>query len=297
MLLSMTGFGAASVADDETSVSVEIKTVNNRYFKLSLRISDGYAPLESKIESRIRTSIDRGTANLSVRIRRKKKAEYRIATSVLQSYYEQLVDLSGELGHLGDIPTPKLDRLLTLPGVVETDSELSDENTEAVWKVVEQAIGEALENLQAMRKAEGDSMATDLTANVEQLRTMVGNVEQLAPLVAEQYRRRLTEKVERIMKENGVTLNHADLIREVAVFADRCDVSEETVRFRSHLAQIDESMKSRESCGRKLDFLTQELFRETNTIGSKANDAEITKQVVEMKTVIERIREMVQNVE
>jgi len=292
MLLSMTGFGAASRSDGETTVAVEIKTVNNRYFKLSLRMTEGFGPLEARIETLIRESIDRGTVGVSLRIRKKRKAEYRIAEPVLQSYYKQLVAFG-----LGQISNPTLSGLLALPGVIESDAEQSDDALEAVWEVVKLTIDAALKSLQTMRKAEGESMAVDLAANVEQLTLLVGNVEMSAPNVAEQYRKRLEERVGKILAEHGVTLNPGDLVREVAVYADRCDVSEEIVRFRSHLGQFGEALNSKESCGRKLDFLTQELFRETNTVGSKANDAEITKYVVEMKTVIERIREMVQNVE
>jgi uncharacterized protein (TIGR00255 family) len=144
---------------------------------------------------------------------------------------------------------------------------------------------------------EGRSMAADISANLETLRQLVRNVEILAPNVAPQYRQRLLERIGKIMEEQNQTLNETDIIREVALFADRVDISEETVRFRSHLEQFESAIASPESCGRKLDFLTQELFRETNTMGSKANDAQITKNAVEMKTVIERIREMVQNVE
>ena len=292
MLLSMTGFGAASRADAEISVTVEIKTVNNRYFKQSLRMTDGFTALEPRIETLIREAIDRGTVNVSLRIRKKRRAEYRIAESVLQSYCKQLTGFG-----LGQIDHPTLAALLTLPGVIETDTEQSDDELEAVWAVVKQTMNDALENLQAMRKTEGKSMTADLAANSELLQTLVGHVEALASNVAGQYRKRLEERVGKILSEHGMVLNPADLVREVAVYADRCDVSEETVRFRSHLAQFAEALNAKESCGRKLDFLTQELFRETNTVGSKANDAEMTKFVVEMKTVIERIREMVQNVE
>ena len=292
MLLSMTGFGAANRSDGETTVTVEIKTVNNRYFKLALRMTEGFGPLEPRIETLIRALIDRGTVSVSLRIRKKRKAEYRIAESVLQSYYKQLVALG-----LGRITNPTLAGLLTLPGVIETDAEQFDSELESIWQVVKQTVNDALNNLQTMRKAEGESMAVDLAANVELLKVLVRNVEMLTPNVAEQYRIRLEERVGKILAEHGAILSSADLVREIAIYADRCDVSEEIVRFRSHIAQFDEALKSKESCGRKLDFLTQELFRETNTVGSKANDAEITKHVVDMKTVIERIREMVQNVE
>jgi len=290
MLLSMTGFGSANRVNGETSVTVEIKTVNNRYFKLSLRMTDGFAALEPRIETLIRESIDRGTVNVSVRIRRKRKNEYRIATEVIRSYYDQLVKL-------GAVHAKTMESLLTLPGVVETDTEQSDDELEVVWSVVKQTMDDALASLQTMRKAEGESMTMDLVANTKQLQTLVGGIEALAPNVAESYRKRLEERVGRILTEHGAVLNPADLVREVAIYADRCDVSEEIVRFKSHLAQFEEALNSKESCGRKLDFLTQELFRETNTVGSKANDAVITKYVVDMKTVIERIREMVQNVE
>ena len=140
-------------------------------------------------------------------------------------------------------------------------------------------------------------MAKDLTANVESLCQLIGNIAELAPRTAPTHQQKLKERIEKAMEEQGLPLGDADFIRELAVYADRCDISEELVRFQSHLEQFTSAMQSKESCGRKLDFLTQELFREVNTIGSKANDADITKHVVEIKTVIERIREMVQNVE
>jgi uncharacterized protein (TIGR00255 family) len=153
-----------------------------------------------------------------------------------------------------------------------------------------------------MRKTEGKSMAKDLTSNVESLRQLIGKIAELAPRVAPLYRQKLKERIEKALEEQELSLENADFdnanfARELAVYADRCDISEELVRFQSHLEQFTSAMQSNESCGRKLDFLTQELFREVNTIGSKANDADITQSVVEIKTVIERMREMVQNVE
>lgn len=293
----MTGFGTASVRDGDIAVSVELKAVNNRYFKLSLRMTDGYASLEPKIEPAIRAAIERGTVNATIRIRRQRKSdEYRISEAVLRSYFERLVLLGKTLE--GDLPLPGLDRLALLPGVVETETEFSDEQeNERIWNIVRATLLEATQRMQDMRKTEGASMATDLEANIASLRKLVEIVERRAPEVVPVYRQRLSDRIGKILAEQGATLNDVDLLREVALFADRCDISEETVRFRSHLAQFEAAMQSEESCGRKLDFLTQELFRETNTMGSKANDADITRSVVEMKTVIERIREMVQNVE
>lgn len=294
----MTGFGNAVVREAGISVTVELKTVNNRYFKLSPRITDGFAALESGIESLIRKSIARGTINVSVRIRREKRiSECQFDLPVLRAYYEQLVELGTELGHLGEFPHPRLDSLIALPGVVDTDLECSDEDAGRIKGFVDQAVCEALKRLQDMRKTEGDSMGRDLAENIQSLKRLVGEIEKLAPNVAPQYRQRLMERIGKFMAEQNLTLNEVDLVREIALFADRCDISEETVRFHSHLEQFESAMNDKESCGRKLDFLTQELFREANTMGSKANDAEITRHVVEMKTVIERIREQVQNIE
>jgi uncharacterized protein (TIGR00255 family) len=148
-----------------------------------------------------------------------------------------------------------------------------------------------------MREAEGESMKRDLTENLNELRRLIGEVEALAPAVVENYRRRLTERVAKILADEGATLEPSDLIREIAVYTDRVDISEEIVRFYSHLKQFEETMETEATCGKKLDFITQEMFRETNTIGSKANSPDVLARVVEMKSGIERIREMVQNVE
>ncbi len=300
MLSSMTGFGAAACREDGVSVSVELKTVNNRFFKLSLRINDAYAAFEPKIESLLRGSIERGTVGVTVKIRCEKNAsDCKLSLPALRSYFGQLVELNSELGAMDP---PRLDLLALLPGVAEFAAERDEDGMTAVWTVVEKALREAQNALLAMRRTEGASMANDLKANIALLRDLVGNVEKLAPGVAPAYRQRLAERIGKLMADQGVVLSDTDLVREVALLADRSDISEETVRFRSHLEQFESAMHGCkngevECCGKKLDFLTQELFRETNTMGSKANDAEITRNVVEMKTVIERIREMVQNVE
>ena len=298
MLYSMTGFGSAVYKEKTLSVSVELKAVNNRYFKLSLRLPEGYSMLEQRIESLLRSVIERGTINAHVRIvSTREDAGYQINTTVLQAYVKQLTDTAAILGRTDY--TPPLDQLVLLPGVIIAENENYEADNEKIWTVLEKALHDALDALQTMRKTEGDAMERDLTANVESLRQSIGNIAELAPRAAPLYRQKLKERIEKTMEDQGLSLSlgDADFIRELAIYADRCDVSEELVRFQSHLEQFTSAMQSKESCGRKLDFLTQELFREVNTIGSKANDADITKYVVEIKTVIERIREMVQNVE
>ena len=296
MLCSMTGFGVAVCKEESISISVELKAVNNRYFKLLLRMTDGYGALEQRIESLLRSVIERGTVNANIRIAAVKgEIGFQINTAVLQSYTKQLTDAAAALGQTNYIPS--LDNLVSLPGVIVTENEHIETEHEKIWALLERMIREALDALQTMRKTEGESMAKDLTANVESLRQLIGNIAELTPRVTTLYQQKLKERIEKVLTEQGLPLVDTDFVRELAVYADRCDISEELVRFQSHMEQFISAVQSQESCGRKLDFLTQELFREVNTIGSKANDADITKYVVEIKTVIERIREMVQNVE
>jgi len=285
------------VRRDDISVSVEIKAVNNRYLKISLRTTDGYGSLEPGIENRLRETLRRGTITAQVRIVRQGHAsDFEINAPVLTHYVAQLRKLNAELGL--EIPVEP-QRLLMLPGVVKETIE-SDDKAEIVRPIIEEAVARAIGELQTMRQKEGVSMGIDLRENSGQLIELITRIEQYVPRVAEQYRAKLTERVGRVMAEQNLTLDPVDLIREVALFADRSDISEEIVRFRSHMNQFDAVISDadpKDGCGRRLDFLIQEMFREVNTIGSKANDSDITKVVVELKTVIERIREMVQNIE
>jgi uncharacterized protein (TIGR00255 family) len=290
----MTGHGEAHRHEDDLSIAVEIRTVNNRYFKLNLRVTDGYAPLESHIEAAVRDQIRRGTVTVNVQIGREPKPDdYRLNQPVLAGYLKQLESvLGGPVNRDGAHLAP----LLTLPGVVHEPTAEYDV-IEAQWPHIEKVVKEALAHLAKMRIDEGRSMAADLAANARAIASELTKVEARAPLVVEAYRARLTERVTKLLAELGVGIQPADVIREVGIFAERSDISEEIVRLRSHLEQYDSVMADKESQGRKLEFLTQEMFRETNTIGSKANDAEIARHVIEMKTAIERIREMIQNVE
>ncbi|MGL6227059.1 MAG: YicC/YloC family endoribonuclease [Thermoguttaceae bacterium] len=295
MLLSMTGFGASNVRSEGLTVLTEIKTVNNRYLKVSLRMTDGFGALESKVEGIIREKISRGTVSVWVRINRDVSMLLpQLNRPLLMSYFEQVKAIGAELGLE---PPRDLGRLLSLHGVVQNEEVHSGTLLETVEPLVLASLEEALSNLQDMRRVEGNSMSTDLRENCLFLEKEITAVERLAPHVAKFYRTRLTERVGKIMNEHNLLLDTADLAREIALFADRSDISEEIVRFRSHLQQFLDVIEKGDCCGRKLDFLTQEMFRETNTIGSKANDAEITKHIIEMKAIVERIREMVQNVE
>ncbi len=294
MLLSMTGYGDAHLHSEGVSVSVEVRSVNNRYFKLAVRGIELFSGLESQIEAVTRKYINRGTITINLRIKQDVTADkYRIDTDVLESYMQQIHQLGSKVG-LAE--TPHIDSVLQLPGVVQENTDNDDEQFNA-WPVIEKTLRSALEKFDAMRRAEGENTTKDLRENLATIESHLEMIEAKSPQVVDGYRDRMTERVNKVLEEYDVTVDPATLLREVAIFTDRVNISEEIVRLKSHLGQFEKFLTQEESAGRKLDFLTQEIFRETNTIGSKANDAEIARGVVEMKTSIEKIREQVQNIE
>lgn len=279
------------------AISAEVRTINNRYFKLQLRCGEAYAALESRVEAVVRNQIRRGTVHVSLKIDRRSSAEdFRIDDVALASYRQQIEKLAASL-RLTEVV--RLESLLVLPGVVmDTQrSAAGSSGGEQDWPLVESVLVEALRNLQRMRVEEGRAMADDLRTNRQGIGAALDQIEARAPSVVAAYQTRLTERLGAMLREFGVHVTAADVVREVGVFSERVDISEEIVRLRSHLDQFESIMQEQESSGRKLEFLTQEMLRETNTIGSKANDAEIALHVVEIKTALERIREMIQNVE
>ena len=294
MLRSMTGHGDARLEQDGVSIGLEVRTINNRYLKLSVRAGEGYAAFESRIEAVVRRRIHRGTVQVSVSIGRATSAEdYQLNSDVLAGYRQQLDVLCNRL-HLSD--SIHLEALLALPGVV-TERAAATDHVEQDWPLVQQALETALTNLEQMRRQEGAAMCRDLKMNCATILGELDNIAERAPLVAEAYQIRLTERLNRLLADFGTRIDAGDVVREVGVFAERSDISEEMVRLRSHIDQFQSILELPEASGRKLDFLTQEMFRETNTMGAKANDADIARHVVEIKASIERIREMVQNVE
>ena len=290
----MTGFGEARSQTEGLAVAVEVRTINSRHFKLTYRSSDGYAALEPEIESATREIIRRGTVQLSLRVDRRASVEdYRINTDVLENYRRQLQQYTGrqEWSDAED-----LHMLLSLPGAVEERSG-ADHDPREEWARIGPVVREALAATAKMRAEEGVALAADLAHNGRQILELLDAVARRAPDVAQSYQERLTQRVQQALSDLNVTVEPADLLREVSLFADRSDISEEIVRLRSHLQQYEAALMLPESSGRKLEFIAQEMGREVNTIGSKANDAEISRLVVEIKTALERIREQIQNVE
>jgi uncharacterized protein (TIGR00255 family) len=276
-----------------------VRTINSRHFKLSYRASEGYASLEAEIETVARDAIRRGTVQLNLRVDRAAAADdYRINALVLDSYRRQLAALPAGDGPAGDRSaiTVDLKTLLLLPGVVDERS-CTDYDPHDDWPAIRPVVREALDAVAKMRAEEGAALAADLAQNGRQMEALLQQVAARAPQVAESYAGRLAQRVQQALAGLDVTVQPADLIREVALYADRSDISEEIVRLRSHLQQFASALGAPESSGRKLEFIAQEMGREVNTIGSKANDAEVSQFVVELKTALERIREQIQNVE
>ncbi len=293
MLLSMTGFGEAHSQDQSLTVAAEVRTVNSRYFKLNIRSTDGAGLLDVQIENLVRKFVMRGTIHVQLKIQRERNADdMRINVEVLTNYRRQLESIA-------DASTSepvRIDSLLTLPGVIE-DTTADRRDATADWPLIEVTLTEALKSLTQMRRDEGAAMTADLASHGRTIAERLDKIEVRAPLVVDGYRQRLTDRVKKTLGELDVNVEPNDLIREVSLFAERGDISEEIVRLRSHLDQFDQILGADGSAGRKLEFLVQEMGRETNTIGSKANDVEIARDVIEIKAALERIREQIQNVE
>lgn len=302
-LLSMTGFGDARQECEDYSIVVEVRTINSRYLKLNLRNTEGFGTLDSRIEKVVREYVKRGTVNLNVRIGQRTGTEdYRLNPQVLGGYVDQFQALASERGLTEAI---RLEPLGLLPGVI-IESAFTSHDPEQVWISVEPVVRLAFENLTHMRATEGQALATDLHTQCNTIIACLIRIEKRQPIVAENYRNRLLERVNEALSSLQVTLEPADLVREVCLFAERADISEEIVRLRSHLQQFEKTLHATDDhsndtpqgeAGRKLEFICQEMGRETNTVGSKAADAEISLQVVEIKTALERIREQIQNVQ
>lgn len=294
MLRSMTGQGQSHRHGPIGAISIELRTVNNRGFKLVSRIPDALSSLESRIETIIREEVRRGTVQLNcVWQRADGTSRYKIDTNVFRSYCKQLADLRAEA--VGEWQLD-LVRVASLPGCV-IEPMANEDLDEEICQEVEASVRAALACLNQMRDAEGLAMQRQLLIDLQLIEDCLGRVQERTPAVVDSYRERLRAKMESMLTREGLPVEIPDLLREIAVFSDRSDISEEITRLLSHGQLFRKTVDAMEASGRKLDFVIQEMFRETNTIGAKAGDAEIAQLVVEMKCAIERMRELVQNVE
>lgn len=295
---SMTGYGRAQSLTDGRDVLVEIRAVNHRYYEFSARLPRVCMYLEEKLKTFLNGKVARGKVEVSVTITRPdgKDAQIVVNRSVAEGYVNALRSLNEEMGENGRCwleDDVRLSALLRLPDVFTVTKAQDDED--AIWAQVAQVADAALENFLSMRRCEGERLAADLLAKLDGLEAMLGQVESIAPSVAESYRERLFAKLTELLKDTNI--DQQRVLTEAAIFAEKTAIDEETVRLHSHIAQFRSLLAEDVPLGRKLDFLVQEMNREVNTIGSKAQELSITRLVVDMKSEIEKIREQIQNIE
>jgi uncharacterized protein (TIGR00255 family) len=297
VLLSMTGFGEARSETDIITANVEVRAVNNRYLKVTVRGSEPYPMLEAEIEKVVRRHIRRGSLLVQVRVDRQQRyADVALNTTALRSYLRQIREVCDELGQ-PEYAGPLLAGVLAMPGIAD-EARRSATAPPDEWPVVERILEDALRALEGMRREEGLAMGNELLTQHHFIAEQVELIRGQLPQATADYRRRMLERIRQAIGDAGIVLQPDHLIREVALFADRIDVSEEVTRLASHLEQFAEIVrKGDEAAGRKLEFVAQEMGRETNTIGSKAGDVSISRAAVEIKAALEKIRELVQNVE
>jgi uncharacterized protein (TIGR00255 family) len=294
MLLSMTGFGSAHGQVDGVEYAIETRSVNNRYLKISLKLPEPWASAEGEFEKRVRGRLRRGTVTLSVRMKVPQDlAAYRVNTAAVRQYVDQLREL--ETDRADSLLRIDLGALLALPGVCEPPplEELCERTHEGLVALVDQALAGLID----MRREEGRALEADLLGNCDVVERNLALVAGRCDVVVQEYHDRLAARVAELTNAGRINVDEDILAREVAIFAERCDVAEEVSRLTGHITQFREALDAGEPIGRKLDFIAQEMLREANTIASKSNDTEIARAVVDVKTAIDRIKEQVQNVE
>jgi uncharacterized protein (TIGR00255 family) len=294
MIVSMTGFGDARAERDGTHYAVEIRSLNNRFFKAVIKLPESVSGLEPEIETLLREALGRGSITFILKMRSDSpEAAYHINTAALTAYLEQLKQVRGIWTASAQID---LGSLMQLPGVCQEPRDDTDE-IEKHGPVIRELTAQALVRVTAMRGREGQSLMTDLMKHTRLIGSHLSEIQKRAPAVIEDYHKRLLQRVNQLLSKAELQVSQLDLLREVAVFAERADISEEIQRLTSHLESFENSCRTGEHAGRKLDFITQEMLREANTIASKANDADIAKAIVEIKGAIDRLKEQVQNIE
>ena len=291
-MFSMTGYGKGEYKEGGIELTVEIKTVNNRYLDISVKSPKSFNCYEETVRSLVRGSLSRGHADVFIGFTDRRERALRLAVdeSAARAYVEAARRVKALFPDIPDDFT--LTALLRSGDVLRTEEEGGED--EQVGQALAAAVSAALEKLNAMRAVEGEKLAADMLARMDTIEGLVANIAARAPLVAEHYRTKLTERMREVLA--GVPVDEARILSEAAVFADKCNIDEELTRLRSHISQF-RSICREARVGRKLDFLVQEFNREANTICSKSNDIAVTNAALALKNEIEKIREQVQNVE
>ncbi len=292
MIKSMTGYGRAQGSFSGGDITVEVKSVNNRYLDCGVKLPRGYAYLEEGVKSQVQKAISRGKVDVFITINAAGADNVKISVNepVAKGYIDAMHRLVQEYGIQDDISASAISKF---SDVFLVEKQEQDENE--VKSAISGVVAEALSAFDAMRTREGEALKTDLLQKAEGILTLVSKVEERSPITVKAYRERLTAKMQEVLEDRQI--DEARIIQEAAIYADKVAVDEETVRLRSHVDQLQNMLSEGGVIGRKLDFLMQEMNREANTIGSKGNDVEQARNVVNIKSELEKIREQIQNIE
>lgn len=289
----MTGFGRGTASGENFSITVELKTVNNRFLDVNLRLSNELQPLETRVKHLISERLSRGRVEVNVQYDRTDEITYELNRAMISGYLAAMRQMQQEFSLTGE---PDLNVIARLPNVVMPKKEDMDP---AFVAGIESALSAALDDLKKMREKEGELLKSELSALVHGIETRLPAIESESANVAEEYRQRLTKKIGEMLakSESQIEMDQARLAQEIAYLADRSDISEEITRLRTHLGHFRSILEDENDVGKRLDFLTQELNREANTITSKTSNMVVKENALQIKSDIEKIREQVQNIE
>ncbi len=294
MIKSMTGFGRCEVADGSKKYIVEIKAVNHRYLELNTKLQKGLACFDVAVRNTAKEYMERGKVDIFVSMEDdgKLSEKVRYNSDIASQYMEYLKEMADQFGLENDV---RLSNLSRYPDVFTMEDENFDEDEQ--WKTLEKALRGALDNFVSARIEEGTNLKNDLLSKLDAMKGYVEVIEKRSPQIVEEYRKKLTERIEELLAPTAAAIDESRIITEVTIFADKVCVDEEIVRLKSHIESMRQCLQKGESCGRKLDFIAQEMNREANTTLSKANDLLLSDTAIELKAIIEKIREQVQNIE
>ena len=295
MFKSMTGFGRGEYQDSDHRFIVEIRSVNHRFNEIVIRVPKNLGGVEDRIRKSIAGTLARGRIDIVITADdfMERRRTIRVDKGLANGYYQAVKDVAETCGL--DISAVSAYDIAKFPDVLKVEE--MTEDLETLWPKLSDAINQALANLMAMRTAEGENIYRDLTARIGRIRELGSAIALRAPAIVEEYRVKLRERCREILSEVNAAPDEVRLLQEVAIMADRTNITEELVRLESHLDQFGNAMRGENAVGRKLDFILQELNRETNTIGSKSNDISTSGLMVELKSEIEKVREQIQNIE
>lgn len=293
MIKSMTGFGRSQLNENGYTISCEIKGVNHRYFDPHIRMPRRYTILEDKVKEEIKQYVHRGRLEISINIEKTAEStrNIKVDKGLAMAYHRSLKDLAENLNIPADF---KLIDIFRLPDVYSLED--AEENLELTWQALEKSLMQAIDGLLEMRTREGQNLLTDLLLRTDFILNEVKKLELRSPLLTQEYQEKLRNRIREMISQE--TVDESRILQEVAIFADKASITEEIVRLQSHVKQFNEVLNNGdEAVGRKSDFLVQEMFREINTVASKANDIEMGQIVISVKAELEKIREQLQNIE